>query len=122
MLLMKSLRNWQNVSGCLFVNVISMLMCLPVASSTSLFNDPVHDIQELTYMIKKDIANLNKKLEGVKALANKKNQQSQQNSDNLLGNLSLKLQDTTKQFRKVLATRSEVFRTLLYWLCDTNVY
>mmetsp|Transcript_21058 Transcript_21058/g.32146 ORF Transcript_21058/g.32146 Transcript_21058/m.32146 type:complete len:283 (+) Transcript_21058:40-888(+) len=81
-----------------------------LASSTSLFNDPVHDIQELTYMIKKDIANLNKKIEGVKALANKKNQQSQQNSDNVMGNLSLKLQDTTKQFRKVLATRSENYK------------
>lgn len=79
-----------------------------MASSTSLFNDPVHDIQELTYMIKKDIAALNSKLDGVKGLANKNNKQSQQNSDNVLGNLSVKLQNTTKQFRKVLATRAEV--------------
>jgi len=81
-----------------------------LASSTSLFNDPVHDIQELTYMIKKDIASLNNKLEGVKVLANKKNQHSKQNSDNVLGNLSVKLQNTTKEFRKVLETRSENYK------------
>jgi len=81
-----------------------------LASSTSLFNDPVHDIQELTYIIKKDIATLNQKLEGIKGLANKANQQTKQNSDNVLGNLSLKLQDTTKNFRKVLATRSENYK------------
>lgn len=79
-----------------------------MASSTSLFNDPVHDIQELTYIIKKDIDALEDKLTHVKALSNKNNQQSQQNSDNVLGNLGLKLHDTTKEFKKVLATRSEV--------------
>jgi len=82
-----------------------------LASSTSLFNDPVHDIQELTYMIKKDIAALNAKLEGVKNLSEKsKNPQSQMHSEQVLGSLSLKLQDTTKQFRQVLATRSENYK------------
>merc|ERR1712110_428237 len=82
-----------------------------LASSTSLFNDPVHDIQELTYMIKKDIAALNAKLEGVKNLSEKsKNPHSQIHSEQVLGSLSLKLQDTTKQFRQVLATRSENYK------------
>ena len=66
-----------------------------VASSTSLFNDPVHDIQELTYMIKKDISNLNRKLEGVKGLASNNNKQSQANSENVVSSLTVKLQDTT---------------------------
>ena len=92
----------------LFFSYLQCFSCESVASSTSLFNDPVHDIQELTYMIKKDIAALNQKLESVKTMSSKSNKQSQQNSENVVGNLSLKLQGATKQFRTVLATRSEV--------------
>jgi len=81
-----------------------------LASSTSLFNDPVHDIQELTYMIKKDIANLNKKLESVKAMNVKTNKQTDLHNEGVVGNLSLKLQMETKQFRTVLNTRSENYK------------
>lgn len=82
-----------------------------LASSTSLFDDPVLDIQELIYIVKKDIANLNKKLESAKSLSKlEKNKQTLEHTDKVVMNLSNKLAHTTREFKNVLSTRAENYQ------------
>ena len=85
-----------------------------MAASTSLFNDPVHEIQELIYIIKKDIAALNKKIEEIKLIGNKSNKHSELHTDQVLHNLTVKLQKLTKNFQNILTIRSEVFHFLFF--------
>lgn len=81
-----------------------------LATSTSLFDDPVLDIQELSYIIKKDIEKLNRSLEALKSVSNTTNRQSRENSDRVLESLQFSLASTTQEFQQVLQTRSENYQ------------
>ena len=79
-----------------------------VAKVKSLFNDPVVEIQQLTYVVKQEITGINRKLEGLKTMAGKNTKQTAEHSEHVVSNLSSKLQGTTQSFQNVLELRAEV--------------
>jgi hypothetical protein len=89
--------------------MIQLLVLVQVAQVRSLFNDPVEQIQELTYLVKRDINDLNKQLEVLQTLQDNKTPQSAAHSGTVVATLSTRLQGTTSNFRQVLEVRTEVW-------------
>jgi len=85
-----------------------------LAKKKSLFDDPAVEIEELTYIIKQDIQNLNKQIgslqEQAKARGNH-NKQNDAHSDTVIGYLNSKLASTTKDFKEILQVRTENLKT-----------
>jgi len=77
------------------------------AKKKTLFDDPSSTIQELTYLIKKDITALNTQIEDLVFCMNKENQQTSKNSENIICILKIQLASTTNEFRKALEIRTE---------------
>lgn len=77
-----------------------------------MFNDPVEEIQELTYVVKRDISELNKRLELLKTLPDNRSAQSSAHSGTVVATLSSRLQGTTSSFREVLEVRTEVRQSI----------
>ena len=83
----------------------------------SLFNDPAEQIQELVYVIKQDLTNLNASItrlndfkESGRSAFIKNNNQTRQHSTNVVKALRSSLAKTTKRFKEVLSMRSNVRR------------
>eukprot|EP01095_Lingulamoeba_sp_RSL-Kostka_P014102 TRINITY_DN6033_c0_g2_i1.p1 TRINITY_DN6033_c0_g2~~TRINITY_DN6033_c0_g2_i1.p1 ORF type:complete len:289 (+),score=92.85 TRINITY_DN6033_c0_g2_i1:92-958(+) len=72
-----------------------------------LFNDPVEEIQKLTYIIKKNITNTSRLLEGLEDITNKKNKQTEKHSIFVVNSLKSDFSIITKEFREILVLRSE---------------
>ncbi|KAJ3428038.1 syntaxin-5 [Anaeramoeba flamelloides] len=91
---------------CLKLSDLSKL-----AKSTSLYNDPTHQIQILTHEIKEEIQTLNRQLESVEILAShntgKQNRQTTQHTNQIVGSLKGQLANTTQSFQGVLRERTE---------------
>jgi len=78
-----------------------------LAKKTTLFDDPSPEIQDLTYVIKKDITTLTKQIEDLSLCKSQENHQTTKNSDNIVSTLKGQLVSTTNEFRKVLEIRTE---------------
>lgn len=86
----------------------SMLQRLAeLAKIKSLFNDPVVEIQQLTYKVKQEITGINRKLEGLRTMTGGASKQQSEHAEHVLSNLSSKLQGTTQNFQSVLELRAE---------------
>ncbi len=82
-----------------------------MASRKSLFDDPAEEINELTFVVKQDIQNLNSALERLAEVrrggrAGDSNAQTEAHSGSVVDVLKGRLMDTTKVFKDVLQTRS----------------
>lgn len=82
-----------------------------LAQRRSLFDDPTAEIQELTYIIKQDIAALNSKLTDLQRLRDatrrSANKQAGDHSENVVHSLKGRLGATAEGFKKVLKMRTE---------------
>ena len=82
-----------------------------MAKKKSLFDDRPKEIQELTYIIREDITNLNKQIAKLQEYT--RNQQHQQqntqvHSKNIVVALQSKLATMSTEFKQVLEVRTEV--------------
>ncbi|KAI0565706.1 Syntaxin [Gracilaria domingensis] len=82
-----------------------------LAQRRSLFDDPTAEIQELTYIIKQDIAALNSKLTDLQRLRDatrrSANKQAGDHSENVVHSLRGRLGATAEGFKKVLKMRTD---------------
>jgi len=83
---------------------------MKLAKKKTLFDDPAAEIQDLTYIIKKDITSLTQQIENITALKSTDNQQTEKNCDNIINTLKTKLAKTTTEFRKILEIRTETIK------------
>ena len=87
---------------------------LAVAKTSSMFNDPIVEIQELTVLIKNDITALNSALSDLQTIQNMEVADGIYSEDRIVhstavcDDLKSKLMGATKQLQDVLTTRTEV--------------
>ena len=85
-----------------------------MAKKKSLFDDRPIEIQELTHVIKQDIANLSVEINHLQQYQQNQNAQSHINKQvethgqNVLGSLKSKLANATTRFKDVLEIRTQV--------------
>ncbi|EGG23396.1 t-SNARE family protein [Cavenderia fasciculata] len=84
-----------------------------LAKKNSIFNDPSADIEQLTFIIKQDIQNLNREITQLSQISkgSKQNKQTGEHSETIVGFLNLKLANTTKEFKDILEVRTENLKT-----------
>lgn len=82
-----------------------------MAKKGGLFDNPTVEIEELTFIIKQDIQNLNKQISLLKEFSSKgsSNKQGETHSKTVINYLNFKLADTTKGFKDILQVRTEVY-------------
>eukprot|EP00184_Porphyridium_aerugineum_P000185 CAMPEP_0184693196 /NCGR_PEP_ID=MMETSP0313-20130426/1476_1 /TAXON_ID=2792 /ORGANISM="Porphyridium aerugineum, Strain SAG 1380-2" /LENGTH=337 /DNA_ID=CAMNT_0027151209 /DNA_START=38 /DNA_END=1048 /DNA_ORIENTATION=- len=82
-----------------------------LAQRRSLFDDPASEIQELTFVIKQDIAQLNNKLEQLQYLQNNErghlSKQAGDHTGSVVVSLKGRLMDTANEFKTVLKMRTD---------------
>ncbi|KAH9324775.1 hypothetical protein KI387_004953, partial [Taxus chinensis] len=84
-----------------------------LAKRTSMFDDPVIEIQELTAVIKQDITALSSAIADLQVLCDSQNisgnisKQTTEHSTTVVDNLKSRLMNTTKEFKDVLTIRTE---------------
>ncbi|GFS31652.1 syntaxin of plants 31 [Actinidia rufa] len=105
-----------HVPGSSEVKSWSMLLSVidaQVAKRSSIFDDPIKEIQELTTLIKDDITALNVAVSDLQTLQNLEIADGNYSEDRVVhsttvcDDLKNKLMGTTKQFQQVLTTRTE---------------
>jgi len=85
-----------------------------LAKKRSLFDDPAVEIEELTFIIKQNIVNLNKQIATLREFSKSKgasNKQNEAHSDTIVSYLNSKLAVTTKDFKDILQVRTENLKT-----------
>lgn len=84
-----------------------------LAKSRNVFDDPTVEIEELTFIIKQNIQNLNKEIVVLResSKANNTNKQNTTHSDTIVTYLNTKLASTTKDFKEILQVRTENLKT-----------
>jgi len=87
-----------------------------LAKKNTLFDNPTVEIEELTYIIKQDIQNLNQQISLLKEFYQTKSthsnsQQGEVHSKTVINYLNYKLADTTKGFKDILQVRTENLKT-----------
>ena len=91
-----------------------------VARGRSLFGDPTSEIQELTQVIKQDLAKLNSDIadlqQRVKSQSYNETKHMRSHSSSVVVSLQSKLVDISKDFKGVLELRTEVLN------CSVRVY
>lgn len=93
-----------------------------MAKRVTLFDDRPQEIQQLTYIIREDIAHLNKKIASLQGFM--KEQQNQQpntktHSANVVVALQSRLANMSSEFKQVLEVRTEVLEFLKF-ICSTQ--
>jgi len=81
-----------------------------LAKSATLFENHTVEIEELTFIIKQDIQNLNRQISTLKDLSSSKgsaHKQGEAHSKTVIGYLNARLADTTKGFKDILQVRTE---------------
>jgi len=80
-----------------------------LAKKNSIFDNPTVEIEELTFIIKQDIQNLNRQITLLKEFSSKgsSNKQGVTHSKTVINYLNYKLADTTKGFKDILQVRTE---------------
>lgn len=103
------------VSSSSIVNfiLIPLLSTSQVAKKKSLFDDRPVEIQELTHIIKQDIARVNGQIQGMERYlrdhgAEMGNRQTQEHSSSIVVSLQSKLATASSSFKDVLELRSQV--------------
>lgn len=89
---------------------LGKLTQLAQSNTLLLFADPTEEINELTFIVKQDIASLNAKLaELQRAMAEQRSRSKQQASHttSILEQLKMRLLDSAKEFQELLQTRQE---------------
>lgn len=88
-----------------------------LAKRTSMFDDPATEIQELTAVIKQDIASLTTQILELQAVqearadgGGRSNKHISEHSETVVDNLKKRLMTTTKEFKDVLTRRTESLR------------
>lgn len=77
-------------------------MILIDAHRRTLFDDPTEEIQDLTFMVKQDIATLNGKLDELSHMREvNTNKQVSDHTSNVVNQLKTKLMSTTRDFKEV---------------------
>lgn len=85
-----------------------------MAKRSSIFDDPIKEIQELTALVKDDITALNVAISDLQTLQNLERAAGNYSDDRVVhsttvcDDLKSKLMGTAKQFQDVLTTRTEV--------------
>ena len=82
-----------------------------MAKKKSLFDDRPQEIQELTYIIREDITNLNKQIAKLQEYTRNQQHQpqtTQVHSKNIVVALQSKLATMSTEFKQVLEVRTEV--------------
>lgn len=83
-----------------------------MAKKKSLFDDRPVEIQELTHVIKQDIANLSAEINHLQqyqqSTSGATNRQNETHGQNVLGSLKSKLANATTRFKDVLEIRTQV--------------
>jgi len=84
-----------------------------LAKKKSLFDDPAVEIEELTFIIKQNIQNLNKEIVALREYTKSgaANKQNAAHSDTIVAYLNTKLAATAKGFKDVLQVRTENLKT-----------
>jgi len=84
-----------------------------LAKTRSLFDDPAVEIEELTFIIKQNIQNLNKEIAALRdsSKAASANKHNTAHSDTIVTYLNTKLASTTKDFKEILQVRTENLKT-----------
>ncbi|KAJ7546160.1 hypothetical protein O6H91_08G027600 [Diphasiastrum complanatum] len=88
-----------------------------LAKRTSMFDDPLVEIQELTAVIKQDIQDLNGVISDLQVICDARNdgasrsKHSSEHSSTVVDNLKSRLMNTTKEFKDVLTMRTENIKT-----------
>lgn len=99
-----------------------LLLRNAVAKKSSLFDDPLKEIQELTALISDDIAALNIAVSDLQTLQNMMVADGNYSEDRavhstaVFDDLKNKLMGATKQFQDVLTTRTKVNTNLMVFL------
>jgi len=79
--------------------------------SGQLYDNPIVEIEELTFIIKQDIQNLNKQISLLREFSSKgSNKQGDTHTKTVINYLNFKLADTTKGFKDVLQVRTETLK------------
>lgn len=80
-----------------------------MAKKKDIFNDRTNEIQELTFSVKKDIKDLDNKLEALssKVKGSGSNKSSQAHSSNMVETLKTRLLEVTKDFKDALEDRTK---------------
>jgi syntaxin 5 len=91
-----------------------------VAKKRTLFDDPAVEIEELTFIIKQNIQNLNQQIATLREYSKTQgthNKQHEAHSDTIVNYLNSKLAVTAKDFKDILQVRTEVMFCLFFsWL------
>jgi len=84
-----------------------------LAKTKSLFDDPAIEIEELTFIIKQNIQNINKEIAALResSRAANVNKHNSAHSDTIVTYLNTKLASTTKDFKEILQVRTENLKT-----------
>jgi len=84
-----------------------------LARTKSLFDDPAVEIEELTFIIKQNIQNINKEIAVLResSRAAHVNKHNSAHSDTIVTYLNTKLASTTKDFKDILQVRTENLKT-----------
>jgi len=85
-----------------------------LAKKKSLFDDPAVEIEELTFIIKQSIQNLNQEIVTLKQFSKSQGSSSNQHeahSDTIVHYLNSKLAHTAKGFKEILQVRTENLKT-----------
>jgi len=84
-----------------------------LARNQRVFDDPTVEIEELTFIIKQNIQNLNKELASLREFSKSgvPNKQNTAHSDTVVTYLNSRLANTTKDFKEVLQVRTENLKT-----------
>jgi len=86
-----------------------------LAKKTTIFDDPEMEIEELTFIIKQNIQNLNKQIVALREFSKSKgssNTQNEAHSDTIVSYLNSKLAGAMKDFKDTLQIRTENLKTL----------
>jgi len=80
-----------------------------LAKRDGVFDDPTVEVEELTYIIKQNIQNLNKEVASLREFSTTgvANKQNNAHSNTVVTYLNTKLANATKDFKEVLQTRTE---------------
>ena len=100
------------ISQELNVTTLKLQRLANLAKNKSLFDDQPLEINELVFVIKQDIAKINRQISTLADYLNKgkpsgNNKQIEEHSKNVISNLQFTLANTSKQFQSVLQVRTQ---------------
>lgn len=108
----------------LYVKLMCRFCFNAVAKRSSMFDDPIVEIQELTALIKNDITALNMAISDLQTIQNieiadgKFSEDRVVHSTTVCDDLKSKLMAATKELQQVLTARTQVFNLIEFNVCS----